>query len=137
MDKRETKSKDTEDPDIDITIEEIRRRIRQEEATAEATSREKGTAEGGAQESQSLDESTDSDFTVTYDEAPTSPHWNGSEKDAGIGADRGGEEARAEAGEQDGVAVGGTAKKLSPRQRLRQQSLARFKKKQWGSEGVL
>ena len=28
--KRETKSKDTEDPDMDITIKEIRRRIRQE-----------------------------------------------------------------------------------------------------------
>ena len=28
--KRETKSKDMEDPDMDITIKEIRRRIRQE-----------------------------------------------------------------------------------------------------------
>ena len=47
---RETKSKDTEDPDIDITIEEIRRRIRQEKEVAEANTQEQGAAEDGAQE---------------------------------------------------------------------------------------
>ena len=110
--KRETKSRDTEDPDIDISIEEIRKRIRQE----------KEAAEEGAQESQRLDESTDSDFTITYEEAPTSPNQ-----------DTEGVEVRAE----DGEAVGGKAKRLSPRQRLRRQSLARNKKKQWGQEWML
>ena len=33
------------------------------------------------------------------------------------------------------AAVGGPAKRLSPRQRLRRQSLARNKKKQWGPNG--
>ena len=35
------------------------------------------------------------------------------------------------------AAVGGPAKRLSPRQRLRRQSLARNKKKQWGAEWML
>ena len=52
---RETKNRDTEDPDIDISIEEIRRRIRQE----------KEAAEEGVKGSQRLDESTDSNFTIT------------------------------------------------------------------------
>ena len=110
--KRETKIRDTEDPDIDISIEEIRKRIRQE----------KEAAEEGAQESQRLDESTDSDFTITYEEAPTSPNQ-----------DTEGEEVRAE----DGEAGAGKAKRLSPRQRLRRQSLARNKKKQWGQEWMM
>ena len=41
-----------------------------------------------------------------------------------------GEGVRAE----DRGAVGGKAKRLSPRQRHRRQSLARNKKKQWGAE---
>ena len=89
--KRETKIRDMEDPDIDISIEEIRKRIREE----------KEAAEEGARESQRLDESTDSDFTITYEEAPTSPNQ-----------DTEGEEVRAE----DGEAGGGKAKRLSPRQ---------------------
>ena len=46
---------------------------------------------------------------------------------------------RAEDREKDGAtaAVGGPAKKLSPRQRHRHQSLARNKKKQWGAEWML
>ena len=52
---RVTKNRDTEDPDIDISIEEIRRRIRQE----------KEAAEEGVKGSQRLDESTDSNFTIT------------------------------------------------------------------------
>ena len=109
--KRETKNRDTEDPDIDISIEEIRKRIREEKEAAEE-----------AQESQRVDESTDSDFTITYEEAPTSPNQ-----------DTEGEEVRAE----DGEAGGGKAKRLSPRQRLRRQSLARNKKKQWGQEWMM
>ena len=117
---RETKSIDKEDPDIDTTIEEIRRRIRQEKEETEAITQEQRPAGDGAQGSQGLDESTDSDFTVTYEEGPSSP-----------------EVARAEDGEKDGAAVGGPAKKLSPRQRHRRQSLARNKKKQWGAEWML
>ena len=111
-----------EDPDIDITIEEIRRRIRQEKEQLEGVSQKQGTSGEGAQESQGLDESTDSDFTVTFEEGPTSPEVD-----------------RAEDREKDGAAaaVGGPVKKLSPRQRLRRQSLARNKKKQWGAEWML
>ena len=118
--KRETKSKDTEDPDIDITIEEIRRRIRQEKEVTEANAQEQEPAGDGAQETQGLDESTDSDFTITYEEGPSSPEVVG-----------------AEDGEKDRAAVGGPVKRLSPRQRLRRQSLARNKKKQWGAEWML
>ena len=110
--KRETKNRDTEDPDIDISIEEIRRRIRQE----------KEAAEEGVQGSQGLDESTDSDFTITYEEAPTSPNQVGVQE---------------EVGPEDRGAVEGRAKRLSPRQRHRRQSLARNKKKQWGQEWML
>ena len=67
-----------------------------------------------------MDESTDSDFTVTFEEGPTSP-----------------EVVSAEVGEKEGVAGGGPAKKLSPRQRLRRQSRARYRKKQWGEEWIL
>ena len=38
--RRESKSKDTEDPDIDITFEDIRRRIRQEKEESEAIAQE-------------------------------------------------------------------------------------------------
>ena len=84
---------------------------------SEPNAQEQGSAGDGAQETQGLNESTDSDFTVTYEEGPASP-----------------EAVRPEEGEKDGEAVGGPAKKLSPRQRQRRQSLARNKKKQWGSE---
>ena len=89
---------------------------------SEAIPQEQGTAGEGAQERQDLDESTDSDFTVTFEEGPTSPEVD-----------------RAEDREKDGAAAagGGPAKKLSPRQRLRRQSLARNKKKQWGAEWML
>ena len=93
-DKRETKNRDSEDPDIDISIEEIRRRIRQE----------KEAAEEGVQGGQGLDESTDSDFTITYEEAPTSPNQVGVQEEVGP-EDRGAEEGR--------------PKRMSPRQRHR------------------
>ena len=86
-------------------IEEIRRRIRQE----------KEAAEQGVQWSQGLDESTDSDLTITYEEA--------------------GEQE--EVGPEDRGAVEGRPKRLSPKQRHRRQSLARYKKKQWGQECLL
>ena len=54
---RKEKNRDTENPDIDISIEEIRRRIRQKES-AEAVAEENEVAEGGAEERQGLDETT-------------------------------------------------------------------------------
>ena len=103
--KRETKIRDMEDPDIDISIEEIRKRIGEE----------KEAAEEGAQESQRLDESTDSDFTVTYDGVQGSPEQESEQEEASLSPN-------------------GKAARLSPRQRHRRQSLARFKKKKWGEE---
>ena len=38
---------------------------------------------------------------------------------------------------EDKGAVGGKAKRLSPKQRHRRQSLARTKKKEWGQEWML
>ena len=51
---RETKNRDDEDPDIDITIEEVRRRIREEK---EAAIREEAAIRGEAQEESRLEES--------------------------------------------------------------------------------
>ena len=87
---------------------------------SEAITQEQETAGDGAQDSKGLDESTDSDFTITYEEGPSSPEVVG-----------------AEDVEKDGAAVGGPAKRLSPRQRHRRQSLARNKKKQWGAEWMM
>ena len=69
-----------------------------------------------------MEKYTDSDFTITFETAPTSSNQ-----------DTEGDEVKAE----DGEAVGGKAKRLSPRQRLRRQSLARNKKKQWGQEWMM
>ena len=119
--KRETKIKDTEEPDIDISIEEIRRRIRQE----------KEVAAGEAQDCSGLDESTDSDFTITYEETPRSPHQDS----FGIGADRSSEVAlprmvEAEEEGQEKEAVREKAERLSPKQRHRRQALARSRNKE-------
>ena len=69
---RETKKKDTEEPDIDISIDEIRRRIREEKEAAEGRGQEK-EAVGGPQENPRLEESTDSEFTITYEEFLRTP----------------------------------------------------------------
>ena len=110
---RETEEKD-EDPDIDITIEEIRRRIREEKGVAAVEPRENSV----------LEESTDSDFTVTYDGVQGSPEQESEQDEA-----RGSLDGQDRDESNDSVAP-----RLSPRQRLRRQSLARFKKKKWGEE---
>ena len=66
-DNQETKRKDTEDPDIDISIDKIRRRIREEKEAAKGMTQDEKEAEvGGAQENSRLDESTDLDLTISY-----------------------------------------------------------------------
>ena len=60
---QETKKSDEEDPDVDISIEEIRRKIR-EEKEAEG---------GGPQANSRLEESTDSHFTIIYEGVPGLP----------------------------------------------------------------
>ena len=49
---RETKRKDTEDPNTDTSIEEIRETIRQEKEAAENVAQGKGPAEGGRMKDQ-------------------------------------------------------------------------------------
>ena len=121
---QETKNRDDEDPDIDITIEEVRRRIREE----------KEAAEGGAQGNPRLEESTDSDFTITYDGIPGTPEQDREEERVRL--DVGTSEDSVSLGRSidEEEASGGKAPKLSPKQRHRRQSLARFKKKQWGED---
>ena len=124
---RETKSRDDEDPDIDITIEEVRRRIREE----------KEVAAGVAQENSMLEESTDSDFTITYEQVPGSPGQNWEEEGVRIDRDMGMDSASPERSEAEEEAAVGKVKRLSPKQRQRRQSLARFKRKKWGEEWIV
>ena len=89
-----------------------------------------------------MEESTDSDFTITYEEIPRSFDQVSEEEGVGIGADMSGdsvspERDNAEDKEQEEAAAGGKAKRLSPRERHRRQSRARNKKKQWGKEWML
>ena len=42
-----------------------------------------------------------------------------------------------EASNDEGETLGGKAARLSPRQRQRRQSLARFKRKKWGEEWII
>ena len=89
-----------------------------------------------------MEESTDSDFTITCDEVPRSFDQVSGEEDVGIGADMSGdsvspERDNAQNKEQEEEAARGKAKVLSPRERHRRQSLARNKKKQWGMEWML
>ena len=121
---RETKKENDEDPDIDISIEEIRRRIREEK---EATER-------GAQENSRLEESTDSDFTITYEGMPRSPEQDGEEERVRLDVDTSEDSTATGWSKDKEEASGGKTPRLSPKQRHRRQSLARFKKKQWGED---
>ena len=66
--KRETKKKYDKDPDIDVSIEEIRESIRKEKEAARVQAQEEKNPENPG-----LEESTDSDFTVTFEGVPGSP----------------------------------------------------------------
>ena len=122
---RETENRDDEDPDIDVSIEEIRRRIREEK---EAAGME-------AQENSKLEESTDSDFTITYEEAPCSPRQDREEEGDKFDVDTSEDTVSSGKSNDEEEAAGGKAKRLTPRQRLRRQSLARFRKKNGGRNG--
>ena len=119
------------DPDIDITIEEIRRRIREE----------KEAVAGGPQENSRLEESTDSDFTITYEGVDGSPEQESEEEgvrlNPDLSPDLSEDSASAGRGNDEEEVLGEKATRLSPRQRLRRQSIARFKKKQWGDEWIV
>ena len=125
--KRETKRKDKEEPDIDISIEEIRRRIREEKEAAVIV----------AQEDSRLEESTDSDFTITYEQVPGSPGQNWEEEEDRIDRNRGLDIASPERSGAEEEAAVGKVKRLSPKQRQRRQSLARFKRKKWREEWIV
>ena len=125
--KRETKDRDDEDPDIDITIEEIRRRIKEEKEAAGVD----------AQENSKLEESTDSNFTITYEEAPGSPRQNREEEGDKFDVDTSEDMVSPGKSYDEEEAAGGKATRLTPRQRLRRQSHARFRKKKWGDEWVV
>ena len=124
---RETKKSDEEDPDIDISIEEIRKQIREE----------KEAAEGGPQENSRLDESTDSDFTITYEGVPGSPEQNTEVESVGLDTDTSQDSVSPESNNDRKEISGGKATRLSPQQRHRRQSLARFKKKKWGEDWIV
>ena len=124
---RETKRRDEEDPDIDISIEELRRRIREE----------KKAAGGGPQENPRLEESTDSDFTVTYEGVPGSPEQNTEVESVGLDTDTSQDSVSPESNNDRKEISGGKATRLSPQQRHRRQSLARFKKKKWGEDWIV
>ena len=141
--RRETKVKD-EDPDIDITIEEIRRRIREEKEAVAAGAQENPRLEesteavaGGAQENSRLEESTDSEFTITYEGVEGSPQQESEEEGVRFNLDLVVDSAAAGRGNDEEEVSRGPATRLSPRQRLRRQSLARFRKKQWGDEWIV
>ena len=124
---RETKKSDEEDPDIDISIEEIRKQIREE----------KEAAEGGPQENSRLDESTDSDFTITYEGVPGSPEQNMEVERVRLDADTS-QDPVSPASSDDGEEIsGGKVTRLSPKQRHRRQSLTRFKKKKGGEDWIV
>ena len=124
---RETENRDDEDPEIDISIEEIRRRIREEKEAA-------GVA---AQENSKLEESTDSDFTITYEGVPVSPRQDSEEEADKSDLDTSKDTVSLGKSNDEKEASGGKATQLSPRQRLRRQSLARFSKKRWGKEWIV
>ena len=118
--------------DIDISIEEIRESIREEKEAARVQAQEKETPENSG-----LEESTDSDFTVTFDGVPGLPGQDSEEEEDRQDRDMGKDSVTPEVNDELEKTLGGRAALLSPRQRQRRQSLARFKKKKWGDEWLV
>ena len=88
------------------------------------------------QEDSRLEESTDSDFTITYKQVPGSPGQDWEEE--GVRVDRDSmDSASPQRSRDEEEAAVGKAKRLSPKQRQRRQSEARFKRKKWGEEWIL
>ena len=84
-----------------------------------------------------LEESTDSDFTITYDGVPGSPEQGSEEEKVRLNDDLSEDFFPPGQSNVEEEAPGGKAPRLSPRQRHRRQSLARFKRKQWGEEWLV
>ena len=84
-----------------------------------------------------MEESTDSDFTITYDGVPGSPEQDGEGEGVRFEVDTRQNLASPGMSNDEEEASGGKATRLSPRQRHRRQSLARFKRKQWGEEWLV
>ena len=105
----------------------IRKRIREE----------KDTAEGRARENSRLEESTDSDFTITYEGVPGSPEQDCEGARVRLDVDTSQDSVSPGRSNNNEEPSGGKAPRLSPKQRNRRQSLARFKKKQWGEDWVV
>ena len=86
-----------------------------------------------------MEESTDSEFTISYDEILRSPEQDSLEEGVMVDVDTDTSEDSTSPGRSndEGEVSGRKAMRLSPRQRHRRQSLARFKKKQWGEEWLV
>ena len=105
----------------------IRKRIREE----------KDTAEGRARENSRLEESTNSDFTVTYDGVPGSPGQDNEKERVRLEVDASEDPVSPGRSNDKKAPFGGKAPRQSPKQSHRRQSLAMFKRKQLGEEWVV
>ena len=99
--------------------------------------REKDTAEGRTRENSRLEESTDSDFTITYDGVLGSPVQGSEEERVRLDGYTSTDSTSPGRSNDEEEALREKAPRLSPKQRHRRQSLARFKKKQWGDEWLV
>ena len=84
-----------------------------------------------------LEESTDSDFTITYEGVLSSPRQDSVEEGVRFDVDMNEDSSSQRRSIDEEEGLGEKATRLSPRQRHRRQSLARFKKKQWGDEWLI
>ena len=84
-----------------------------------------------AKESSKLEESTDSEFTITYEGAPASPRQYSEEEVDRFDVDTSVDAVSPGKSNDEEEAAKGKASRLSPKQRQRRQSLARFKKKKY------
>ena len=84
-----------------------------------------------------LEESTDSDFTITYEGVPGSPEQNTEVERVRLDVDTS-QDSVSPGSSKDGEEIsGGKVTRLSPKQRQRRQSLARYKKKKWGEDWIV
>ena len=120
------------DSDLTITYEGVASSPRQDSA-------EEGVRfdvdRNETKENPSLEESTDSDFTITYEGVLGSPGLDNEEAGARLDTDMSEDSVAPGTSNDEEETSGG--KRLSPRQRHRRQSLARFKRKKWGEEWII
>ena len=77
------------------------------------------------------------DFTIIYEGVLESPEHASEEEEVRLSGDTSEDSVSPRMSRDEEEASGGRAPRLSPKQRRRRQSLARFKKKQWGKEWVV